>query len=132
MIGFFFGNFFELIKNKRENKLFADLTLKWIHEHGKTVKYRIFNKVLISTIDLQANKVFIIIIYLNFYKLFLLFQNYTKDILIDRNFPKDTTTYTAFGYPYGVRWLGNGLVTEIDAAKWKHKRSLYNPVFHKQ
>ena len=133
LIGFFFGNFFEIIKNKRENKLFSDLIVNWIEKHGKTVKYRIFNKVLVSTIDLQANKVFthFLIFFFLFLLIFCLIL-FDQDILIDRNFPKDTITYTQFGYPYGQRWLGNGLVTEIDATKWKHKRSLYNPVFHKQ
>ncbi len=133
LVGFFFGNFFEIIKNKRENKLFSDLIVNWIEKHGKTVKYRIFNKVLVSTIDLQANKVFThFLIFVFLILLIFCLILFDQDILIDRNFPKDTITYTQFGYPYGQRWLGNGLVTEIDATKWKHKRSLYNPVFHKQ
>jgi hypothetical protein len=30
------------------------------------------------------------------------------------------------------RFLGNGLVTDQNYERWKHRRTLYNPVFHKQ
>lgn len=30
------------------------------------------------------------------------------------------------------RFLGHGLVTDLDKKRWKHRRGLFNPAFHKQ
>lgn len=34
-------------------------------------------------------------------------------------------------FPYGERFLGYGLVTDTDEERWRHRRTLFNPGFHK-
>ncbi len=75
--------------------------------------------------------------------------------MIDSVFVKHPLLYEQLGYPYGIRFdalfkrfllskskysrvfiktirfLGNGLVTDINIKRWKHRRALFNPSFHK-
>lgn len=54
-----------------------------------------------------------------------------KEALITDNFPKTKKVYRAVGFPYSERFLGHGLITEIHQDKWKQKREMLNPGFHK-
>ena len=54
-----------------------------------------------------------------------------KDVLIE-NFPKDPKIYPLVGFPFEQRGGGKGLVTELDQTRWKHRRGIFNPAFHKQ
>ena len=40
--------------------------------------------------------------------------------------------YKIFGNPFGFKFIGNGLLTDLDNEHWKHRRSMFNPSFHKQ
>lgn len=84
-----------------------------------------------------------------------IFQNKfsKKEIyIVDENFPKPTWEYNMNGFPGGERYLiiyqilfnfqqnssqffrflGKGLVTEINHDKWKFRRALFNAGFHRQ
>ena len=74
------------------------------------IKYQLFNKMIVLTIDPIA----------------------VRDVLISRNFPKYPLIYKLAGFPFSSRYLGNGLVTEQNYHKWKHQRALFNPGFHRQ
>ena len=52
--------------------------------------------------------------------------------MIDLFFPKDPQMYTIIGFPFGQRYGGYGLVTDLDKTRWKHRRGIFNPAFHKQ
>jgi cytochrome P450 len=36
------------------------------------------------------------------------------------------------GYPFGLKFIPNGLFADLDNNHWKHRRSMFNPSFHKQ
>ena len=50
-------------------------------------------------------------------------------MIIDENFPKYEFVYNLIGRAFGVRSLGDGLVTMTDHNRWKHKRALFNNGF---
>jgi len=54
-----------------------------------------------------------------------------KEILITKNFTKDPLSYNTIAYPLGERFIGRGLVTEIDHEKWRERRATYNPGFNR-
>ena len=35
-------------------------------------------------------------------------------------------------YNRKLRFIGRGLLTEADKPRWKHRRNIFNPAFHKQ
>jgi hypothetical protein len=51
--------------------------------------------------------------------------------LITKDFKKDPLTYDVLGYPLGERFIGRGLVTEIDRQIWRERRATYNPGFNR-
>jgi hypothetical protein len=51
--------------------------------------------------------------------------------LITKDFLKDPLTYDTIAYPLGERFIGRGLVTEIDYEKWRERRAAYNPGFNR-
>ena len=56
---------------------------------------------------------------------------FCKEILITKDFLKDPLTYDTIAYPLGERFIGRGLVTEIDYEKWRERRAAYNPGFNR-
>ncbi|KAM7429821.1 hypothetical protein ABFA07_019388 [Porites harrisoni] len=55
-----------------------------------------------------------------------------KEILIVKNLPKDPQSYEILSYLYGQRYLGSGLVTNLDNESWKTRRGIMNPAFHRK
>ena len=55
-----------------------------------------------------------------------------KEVLIEQDSPKSPLTYKIIGFPTGERFMGHGLVTDTDYERWRHRRSLFNPGFHRQ
>jgi hypothetical protein len=55
----------------------------------------------------------------------------SKKILILQKSPKDKFMIDIFAYPYNARFLGNGLLTELNFDKWKHRRAIFNQGFHR-
>lgn len=78
--------------------------------YGPVFKYQVLDKIKIFVADPEG----------------------LREILINQNFPKHPEFYTLFGFPFGVRFLGRGLLTDFDDKRWKHRRDLFNPCFYKQ
>ena len=53
-------------------------------------------------------------------------------MLIEENFPKYKFVYEIIGRAFGVRALGDGLVTMIDHERWRHKRAIFNHGFQRR
>nr|QEV83800.1 cytochrome P450 [Brachionus rotundiformis] len=109
LLGFYLGNVIE-IKNLPKNKIFPDLVVEWIKEHGHVIKFQIVDKMVVFTINPET----------------------IRDVFIAHNFSKHPHVYSIFGFPLGIRFLGNGLVTDLDNERWRYRRNLFNPSFHKQ
>lgn len=55
-----------------------------------------------------------------------------KETLVTKNYPKSKLLYSTLISLYGQRFLGIGLVTNMDNEDWKVKRRLINPAFHRK
>lgn len=74
ILGFYFGNMFDFIKNKQKNRVDNDLIIDWLNLYGKTIKYQLLSEVLVVTVDHKAIKVIIILsIVINLLKRLLVF-----------------------------------------------------------
>lgn len=52
--------------------------------------------------------------------------------LITLNLPKSPSSYEQIAYLFGKhRFIGSGLFTQLNHEKWKQKRRLINPAFHR-
>ncbi|RNA07005.1 cholesterol 24-hydroxylase-like [Brachionus plicatilis] len=109
ILGFYLGNVLD-IKNLPKNKIFPDLVADWVSQYGHVIKFQLSDRMVVFTINPEI----------------------IKDIFITYNFPKHHHVYSIFGFPLGFRFLGNGLVTDLDNQRWRHRRNLFNPSFHKQ
>ena len=52
--------------------------------------------------------------------------------MVEQNAMKNPEFYKLAGFPTGERFMGVGLVTDTNTERWKHRRSLYNPGFHRE
>ena len=55
-----------------------------------------------------------------------------KEILVTKNYPKSKLMFSTVTSLYGQRFLGTGLVTNMNEEDWKIKRRLINPAFHRK
>ena len=110
LLGFFTGNLKQISEADKNGIPLPDLLNEWIAKYGKTIKYQLLNKMVVLTIEPIA----------------------VRDVLITKNFPKYPLIYKLAGFPVFSRFLGNGLVTQMDQNKWKHERALFNPGFYRQ
>nr|AHL88998.1 cytochrome p450 3049E2 [Brachionus koreanus] len=109
IVDFFFGQYFTVNKFLSENNFIENLQLKWSKRFGSVYVYQFINQMICVTSEEDA----------------------IKKILIEKDFPKKPEIYKIVGYPFGERFLGRGLVTEIDKEKWRKRRSLFNHGFKK-
>ena len=56
----------------------------------------------------------------------------TKQVIIEKNFDKYEPIYEKIAYPFKERFLGNGLITQLDWEKWRSKRAIINTVFYRK
>nr|AHL88993.1 cytochrome p450 3049B1 [Brachionus koreanus] len=109
LLGFYLGNVLD-IKNLPKNKIFPELVADWVRQYGHVIKFQLVDRFIVFTINPET----------------------IKDVFVTYNFSKHHHVYSIFGFPLGFRFLGNGLVTDLDNQRWRHRRSMFNPSFHKQ
>ena len=64
--------------------------------------------------------------------LFVADPELARKCLVSLNLPKNPRGYKNVAFPFGVRFIGKGLVTEFDHDVWQKHRSLINPAFHRR
>ncbi|CAF0954298.1 unnamed protein product [Brachionus calyciflorus] len=109
LLGFYLGNIVD-IRNLPKNKIFHDLIIEWSKEFGHVFKYQLMDRIIVFTLDPET----------------------IREIFITQLFPKHPDVYGVFGFPLNTRFLGNGLITDLDHQRWRHRRNLFNPSFHKK
>nr|ATW72319.1 cytochrome p450 CYP3049B6 [Brachionus calyciflorus] len=109
ILGFYIGNIVDII-NLPKDKIFHDLIIQWANEYGHVFKYQLMDRIVVFTLDPEA----------------------IREIFITQLFPKHPNVYGIIGFPLYSRFLGNGLVTDLDHSRWRHRRNLFNPSFHKK
>ncbi len=55
-----------------------------------------------------------------------------QEILVSDNYPKGGKSYKAMELLFGQRFMGRGLVTEIDHETWKPQAAMFSPTFHRK
>jgi len=110
IMGFFLGNFGDIQRTLAKGNIPMEFFTEITEKYGDTYKFRLLDTTFVFTCDPKL----------------------IKEILIDQDCPKNPAQYHIFGYPAGERFLGDGLLTETDTEVWKHRRSYFNPGFHRQ
>nr|UOU03256.1 cytochrome P450 3049B1-2 [Brachionus rubens] len=109
ILGFYLGNIPDLIKVSNE-KILWDLVTDWSKQFGYVFKFQIVDRMVVFTLDPET----------------------IREVFITKNCSKHPELYSKLAFPMGARFIGNGLVTDLDNERWKHRRDLFNPSFHKQ
>eukprot|EP00057_Strongylocentrotus_purpuratus_P009900 XP_011664374.1 PREDICTED: cholesterol 24-hydroxylase isoform X1 [Strongylocentrotus purpuratus] len=94
---------------KGQNKL--DLLVKWQEEYGTVFKYSILHRYIVAAFD----------------------PDVVKEILSKTSVHlKPYRPYGIMAQVLGSRFMGNGLITEANHARWKVHRAMLNPSFHRK
>ncbi|XP_039195643.1 cholesterol 24-hydroxylase isoform X2 [Crotalus tigris] len=104
---FFFGHlpiFWRMVKNK---ELIHDLFLKWAEKYGPVIRFNAFHRV----------------------SLIILSPEGVKEYLMSSQYSKDARIYGRLYNMFGVRFLGNGLATDLDYNHWHKQRRIMDPAF---
>ncbi|XP_042302567.1 cholesterol 24-hydroxylase-like isoform X1 [Sceloporus undulatus] len=104
---FLFGHlpiFWNILKNKEVTQ---DLFLQWAEEYGPVVRINTFHRV----------------------SLLILSPEGVKEFLMLPQYPKDRSLYKNLSNMFGVRFLGNGLVTDHKHDHWHKQRKIMDPAF---
>ncbi|XP_060118766.1 cholesterol 24-hydroxylase-like [Heteronotia binoei] len=104
---FFFGHlpyFWRKLKNK---EVAHDLFIQWAEEHGPILRINYLHK--ISVVILSPEGV--------------------KEYLMLPQYPKDPDIYSMFFNIFGVRFFGNGLISDPNHERWRKQRRIMDPAF---
>ena len=111
LLGFYLGNLQRIRQvMNTDGQILADLMREWVQLYGSVFKFQVFDQTIVFTINKEG----------------------VKNVLVAENFPKVPGIYDNVGFPYSERFLGNGLITDTDAKRWKKRRAKINPSFHRE
>jgi len=110
MSSFFMGHVNEIVSYRRTGKHSHHKFLEWYLEYGKVVLIWLAHMPFVLVGDPEA----------------------VKDALVVKNLPKHPLSYANLCYLYGQRFLGDGLVTNMDNEGWIKRRGVLNPAFHRK
>nr|XP_006123832.1 cholesterol 24-hydroxylase isoform X1 [Pelodiscus sinensis] len=91
----------------KRNELIQDLFIQWAEEYGPIVRINAFHRV----------------------SLLILSPEGVKEFLTMPQYPKDRKTYSSLYTIFGTRFLGNGLVTDLNHDHWHKQRRIMDPAF---
>ncbi|XP_048841385.1 cholesterol 24-hydroxylase-like isoform X3 [Brienomyrus brachyistius] len=104
---FFLGQCPTMLRQFKANKSMHDLFLEWSLKYGPVCRLNILHSVAIAVASPEA----------------------TKEFLMSSKYPKDAFVYKKLFNLFGTRFLGNGLVTDIDHDHWYKQRRIMDPAF---
>ncbi|KAK3092488.1 hypothetical protein FSP39_003483 [Pinctada imbricata] len=81
-----------------------------VHKYGYTFKVHLLNRTIVVTTDFEA----------------------IQELMVSGNHPKAPKIYKRVQTMFGMRFLGNGLVTDLNEKRWARKRALMNQAFSKK
>ncbi|XP_014451951.2 cholesterol 24-hydroxylase isoform X1 [Alligator mississippiensis] len=94
-------------KMQRKNELLHQLFMQWTETYGPIVRFNAFHRVLVIVFSPEG----------------------VKEYLMSPEYPKDRTVYGQLSHLFGVRFLGNGLVSDHDYDHWHKQRRIVDPAF---
>ncbi|KAJ7345172.1 hypothetical protein JRQ81_001122 [Phrynocephalus forsythii] len=104
---FFFGHMPFLWESIKKKQLAHNTFLQWTEEYGPVLRFNAFHRVSILVVSPEA----------------------VKEYLMLPRYPKDRIAYGRLFNMFGVRFLGNGLVTDRDYDHWHKQRRIMDPAF---
>ncbi|XP_061468108.1 cholesterol 24-hydroxylase isoform X2 [Rhineura floridana] len=84
-----------------------NLFLQWAEEYGPILRFNTFHRVTLLVLSPEG----------------------VKEFLMLPQYPKDRITYGRLCNMFGVRFFGNGLVTDCDYDHWHKQRRIMDPAF---
>lgn len=108
---FFLGNALEIQKYYDKDQIAGDAVLDWTKEYGPVLAIYVLWNVIV----------------------FIQKPEVVKEMLVtsNSNYRKSPYAYKKLQSLWGARFMGNGLVTQMDPVKWEKTRNLFNPAFHR-
>ncbi|KAK3092601.1 hypothetical protein FSP39_004856 [Pinctada imbricata] len=94
----------------KKGNFFSQLFLELVQKYGPTFKLHILHQTVLVTADNEA----------------------IQDLIVSGNHPKSPRLYEKTQSIFGMRFLGNGLVTDLNEKRWARKRSLMNQAFSRK
>ncbi|KAM3603003.1 uncharacterized protein V6R79_014859 [Siganus canaliculatus] len=104
---FFLGNSASILKVMKDGGIVHDKFLEWAETYGPVYRICMLHVVYI----------------------FVTCPETTKEVLMSPKYPKDKFVYERLSRLFGVRFLGNGLVTARDHEQWYKQRRIMDPAF---
>ena len=106
---FYLGNLPEL-RHWRETGTAVDLFFSWTLEHGTVLVFWVFHSPILIVSEPEL----------------------LKKCVLTLNLPKADKAYKYLRYPFGIRTVGTGIVSETNHEEWKWKRAMLNQAFHRK
>ncbi|XP_071495148.1 cholesterol 24-hydroxylase-like [Diadema antillarum] len=108
---FFLGHLPIALEFTRKRQLpFASLLSEWHKQFGLVFCFHILHWTVVISLDSKT----------------------VKEVMTNSKNLKPIEDYRSFHSLFGVRFVGWSLVNEINHAKWRERRSLFNPAFHRK
>ena len=110
---FIFGNLVDFWKYKKATgKTLAEYSLEKRLEYGPIFLMTYFHRCIVYLAD----------------------PNYIREVFINNHkyVCKAPFVYHKFGFIFGQRGIGYGIVTNVDDLSWRKKRHIMNPAFHRK
>ncbi|XP_053231288.1 cholesterol 24-hydroxylase-like isoform X1 [Podarcis raffonei] len=104
---FFLGHLPMLWGMLKNNECAHQLFLQWANEYGPILRFNAFHRVVVLVLSPEG----------------------VKEFLMLPQYPKDPVSYGRLFNLFGVRFLGNGLVTDSDYDHWHKQRKIMDPAF---
>ncbi|XP_074852637.1 cholesterol 24-hydroxylase isoform X2 [Carettochelys insculpta] len=104
---FFLGHLPMIWRILKKDELMHELFRQWSEEYGPIVRVNGFHRV----------------------SLLILSPEGVKEFLMMPQYPKDRVSYSRLSSLFGVRFLGNGLVTDLNHDHWHKQRRILDPAF---
>ncbi|XP_020863017.1 cholesterol 24-hydroxylase [Phascolarctos cinereus] len=96
-------------QTKDSGKIRQDVFLEWAKEYGPIVRINILHRASVLITSPELVKVF----------------------LMSSQYKKDPFMYSRLHNLFGERFLGRGLVSEVDHELWQRQRRIFEPAFHR-
>ncbi|XP_067411168.1 cholesterol 24-hydroxylase isoform X2 [Emydura macquarii macquarii] len=104
---FFLGHLPIIWRMLKRNELVHDLFIQWAEEYGPVVRVNAFHRVSLMVFSPEG----------------------VKEYLMLPQYPKDRITYNGLYALFGTRFLGNGLVADLNHDHWHKQRRIMDPAF---
>nr|QUF59385.1 cytochrome p450 CYP3049B3 [Brachionus angularis] len=110
ILGFYFGNLIEVLQYTKKGVMYPVYLQNCFLKFGPLFKIQLFDRIIIYSIDPKI----------------------IENGLLRKNYLKIPKLYRQVAFPYNIRFLGHGLLTETDTNIWKHQRAIFQPAFNKK